>query len=199
MHCARWIPFPLWRNNRMRAKSKVRNPGYLRALRRNRESKRMRALIAGGRSSALRPIYTEELPEVTAHDSLFILLRRVILRSCTATPGRNKTKNRARLLLVTPQCRLTFQTSLSFITVGFTNLAEISQLGSNRKYSTFRNYYVTFLPQYGAPTMLHTGNGRQKGGGGFLSSPWIFKITGTEGCFLSFEWEKTNFTTFSHP
>jgi len=35
----------------------------------------------------LRPIYTEELPGVAAHDSLFILLRRVILRSCTAWHG----------------------------------------------------------------------------------------------------------------
>ena len=39
----------------------------------------------------LRPIYTEEFLGVAAHDSLFVLLRRVILRSCTATPGRNKT------------------------------------------------------------------------------------------------------------
>ena len=37
-----------------------------------------------------RPIFTEELP-VDAHDSLFVLLRRVILHSCTATPGCNKT------------------------------------------------------------------------------------------------------------
>ena len=35
----------------MRAKSESRNPGYLKALSRNRESKHMRALIAGDRSS----------------------------------------------------------------------------------------------------------------------------------------------------
>ena len=37
-----------------------------------------------------RPIYTE-LPGVAANDSLFVLLGLVILRSCTATSGRNKT------------------------------------------------------------------------------------------------------------
>jgi len=35
----------------------------------------------------LRQIYTEELPGVAAHDSLFILLRRVILRSCASRRG----------------------------------------------------------------------------------------------------------------
>jgi len=40
-----------------------------------------------GRSAALRSIYTEEFPGVAAHDSLFVLLRRVILRSCTARHG----------------------------------------------------------------------------------------------------------------
>jgi len=34
-----------------------------------------------------RPIYTEELPGVAAHDSLCVLLRRVILYSCTARQG----------------------------------------------------------------------------------------------------------------
>jgi len=29
--------------------------------------------------------------------------------------------------------------------------------------------------------------------------PWILKISAKKGCFLSFEWEKTNFTTFSPP
>jgi len=26
--------------------------------------------------------------------------------------------------------------------------------------------------------------------------PWILKISAKQGCFLNFEWEKTNFTTF---
>ena len=34
-----------------------------------------------------RPIYTEELPGVAAHDSLLVLLCRVILRSCTDRHG----------------------------------------------------------------------------------------------------------------
>jgi len=38
---------------------------------------------------ALRPIYTEELPGVAAHDSLFVSLRWVILRSCTARNGKS--------------------------------------------------------------------------------------------------------------
>jgi len=29
--------------------------------------------------------------------------------------------------------------------------------------------------------------------------PWILKILAKKGWFLSFEWEKTNFTTFGHP
>jgi len=28
---------------------------------------------------------------------------------------------------------------------------------------------------------------------------WILKIAAKQGCLLSFEWEKTNFTTFGHP
>jgi len=35
----------------------------------------------------LRPIYTEDVPGVARRNPLF-----VILRSCTTTPGRNKTK-----------------------------------------------------------------------------------------------------------
>jgi len=37
------------------------------------------------------------------------------------------------------------------------------------------------------------GHGRRKGGQG---PPWIFKISATKCCFVSFEWEKSNFTTF---
>jgi len=32
-----------------------------------------------------------------------------------------------------------------------------------------------------------------------LALPWILKFSAKEGCFLSFEWEKSNFTTFGHP
>jgi len=32
-------------------------------------------------------------------------------------------------------------------------------------------------------------------GGGLL--PWISKISVKKGCFVSFKWEKTNFTTFA--
>jgi len=35
--------------------------------------------------------YTENVPGVAMRNPLFVLMRRVILRSCTATPGRNKT------------------------------------------------------------------------------------------------------------
>ena len=34
--------------------------------------------------------------------------------------------------------------------------------------------------------------------GGPRYPPWIFKISATKCCFLSFEWEKSNFTTFLH-
>jgi len=38
-------------------------------------------------------------------------------------------------------------------------------------------------------------HGRRKGSQG----PWILKISPKKGCFLSFEWEKTTFTTFIPP
>jgi len=63
----------------------------------------------------LRPIYTDELPGSAAHDSLFVLLRGVILRLCTARQlldAIKQTKNRARLLLAT-QCRLAFIVELT--------------------------------------------------------------------------------------
>ena len=36
-------------------------------------------------------------------------------------------------------------------------------------------------------------HGRRKRG---ARLPWIFKCLAKKGCFLSFEWEKSNFTTF---
>jgi len=30
-------------------------------------------------------------------------------------------------------------------------------------------------------------------------APWILTFSAKKGCFLSFEWEKTNFTTFTPP
>jgi len=36
-------------------------------------------------------------------------------------------------------------------------------------------------------------HGHRKGG---LGPHWILKISAKKVCFLSFEWEKTNFTTF---
>jgi len=30
-------------------------------------------------------------------------------------------------------------------------------------------------------------------------TPWILKISAKNGCFLSFEWEKSNFITFDPP
>ena len=65
----------------------------------------------------LRPIYTEELPGAAAHDSFFVLLCREILRSCTARQllgAIRQTKNRARLLLATPRCRLAFTVTLHY-------------------------------------------------------------------------------------
>ena len=37
-----------------------------------------------------------------------------------------------------------------------------------------------------------------RGGRGALG-PWILKISAKKGCFRSFEWEKSNLTTFSPP
>jgi len=36
-------------------------------------------------------------------------------------------------------------------------------------------------------------------GAGEAIHPWILKISANKVCFLSFEWEKSNFTTFGHP
>ena len=54
-----------------------------------------------------RPIYTEELPGVAAHDSLFVLLRPgvAVPSRARAQNATKQTENRARLL-ATPQCRL---------------------------------------------------------------------------------------------
>jgi len=38
-----------------------------------------------------------------------------------------------------------------------------------------------------------------EGGRGDLVTHWILKILSKKSCFLSFEWEKTNFTTFAPP
>ena len=62
----------------------------------------------------LRPIYTEELPGVAAYDSMFVSLRpgfchtRVAVPSAELPDATKQTKNRARLLLATSQCRLAF-------------------------------------------------------------------------------------------
>ena len=40
---------------------------------------------------------------------------------------------------------------------------------------------------------MGVGRGRQEG------PLWISKILTKKGCFLSFEWEKTNLTTFGRP
>jgi len=42
-------------------------------------------------------------------------------------------------------------------------------------------------------------HGRRKERAGGPRPPWILKILAKKGCFLSFEWEKTNFTTFASP
>ena len=38
----------------------------------------------------------------------------------------------------------------------------------------------------------------EKGAGG-PKPPWILKSFAKKGCFLGFQWEKTNFTTFAPP
>jgi len=38
-----------------------------------------------------------------------------------------------------------------------------------------------------------------RGSRGALAPSWILKISAKKGCFLSFEWDKINFTTFSPP
>jgi len=48
------------------------------------------------------------------------------------------------------------------------------------------------IRQSSRPTRVH---GRRKGG----ASPLDFENISKIGCFLSFEWEKTNFTTFGPP
>jgi len=57
-----------------------------------------------------RPIYTEDVPGVAGRNPLFVLLRRVIVPgSARQLLGAiRQTKNRARLLLATYQCRLAF-------------------------------------------------------------------------------------------
>jgi len=35
-----------------------------------------------------------------------------------------------------------------------------------------------------------------RGAVGAKAPPWILKFSAKKGCFISFEWEKTNFTTF---
>jgi len=39
-------------------------------------------------------------------------------------------------------------------------------------------------------------HGRRKGRVGGFGTPWILNYLANKGCFLSLEWEKTNFTTF---
>jgi len=40
-------------------------------------------------------------------------------------------------------------------------------------------------------------HGHQKGGRGSHRPPWILKFL-ARGCFLNFEWEKSNFIIFGH-
>jgi len=43
-------------------------------------------------------------------------------------------------------------------------------------------------------------HGRRRGGGQVGLDPnWILKFIAKKSCFLSFEWEKTNFITFGPP
>jgi len=44
---------------------------------------------------------------------------------------------------------------------------------------------------------LYSGMGVGKRAGAW--PPWILKFSAKKGCFLSFEWEKSNFTTFGSP
>ena len=59
----------------------------------------------------------------------------------------------------------------------------------------FRNAIINSqIFTYGS---LHIyGHGRRKGG---PRPPWILKMSAQKGHFLSFEWEKSNFTTFAAP
>jgi len=48
-----------------------------------------------------------------------------------------------------------------------------------------------------AHCFITMGVGRKGAGGAW--PPWILKISAKKGCFLNFEWEKKNFTTFVLP
>jgi len=54
-----------------------------------------------------------------------------------------------------------------------------------------------YLPAQAA-RLIYCGHWRRKGGKG-VKAPWILKISAKKGCFLNFEWEKPNFTTFGLP
>jgi len=66
----------------------------------------------------MRPIYTEELPGLAAHDSFFVCfvasgISALVHGSAGQLLGAIKqTKNRARLLLATPQWRLAFRRNI---------------------------------------------------------------------------------------
>jgi len=49
-----------------------------------------------------------------------------------------------------------------------------------------------------ASSLFHNHGRRKEGCRGGLA-PWILKISAKKGCFLNFEWEKKNFTTFVLP
>jgi len=54
MHCECWIPLHCDATIEWERSEKVRNPGYLNALWRNRESNHMPALVGGDTSDALK-------------------------------------------------------------------------------------------------------------------------------------------------
>jgi len=54
MHCECWIPVHCETTIEWERNGKVRNPGYLKALWRNRELNHMRALVAGDTSDDLK-------------------------------------------------------------------------------------------------------------------------------------------------
>ena len=54
MHCECWIPVECDATIEWERSAKVVNPGYLKALWRNRESNHMRALVASDTSDALK-------------------------------------------------------------------------------------------------------------------------------------------------
>ena len=64
-------------------------------------------------ASVLRPIYTEDVPGVAAHNSLFVLLCPSVAEPCTSAglpDAIKQTKDHVLQLLAHPQCKLAFDT-----------------------------------------------------------------------------------------